>query len=42
LLQGVKTTCLPKYMEKLAFYLTFWKLGNYYRTYPAYVEDEVR
>jgi hypothetical protein len=22
--------------------LTFWKLGKYYRTYPAYVEDEVR
>ncbi len=21
--------------------LTFWKLGRYYRTYPAYVEDEV-
>lgn len=41
-LHGVKTTCLPKYMERLAFYLTFWKLGRYYRTYPAYVEDEVR
>jgi len=41
-LYGLKTTCLPKYMEKLAFYLTSWKLGNYYRTYPAYVEDEVR
>jgi hypothetical protein len=22
--------------------MTFWKLGRYYRTYPAYVEDEVR
>lgn len=42
ILYGSKTTCLPKYMEKLAFYLTFWKLGNYYRTYPVYVEDEVR
>ena len=41
-LHGVKTTCLPKYMERFAFYLTFWKLGRYYRTYPAYVEDEVR
>jgi hypothetical protein len=29
-------------MERLAYGLTFWKLGRYYRTYPAYVEDEVR
>ncbi len=41
-LRGTQTTCLPKYMERLAYYLTFWKLGRYYRTYPAYVEDEVR
>jgi putative intracellular protease/amidase len=40
-LYGKKTTCLPKYMERLAYYLTFWKLGKYYRTYPAYVEEEV-
>lgn len=37
-----RTTCLPKYMEWTAYALTFWKLGTYYRTYPAYVEDEVR
>jgi putative intracellular protease/amidase len=37
-----RTTCLPKYMEQLGYYLTFWRLGRYYRTYPAYVEDEVR
>lgn len=37
-----KTTCLPKYMEALAYALTAWKLGRYYRTYPVYVEDEVR
>ncbi len=37
-----KTTCLPKYMERAAYLLTFWKLGRYYRTYPVYVEDEVR
>jgi putative intracellular protease/amidase len=37
-----KTTCLPKYMERIAYTLTFWKLGKYYRTYPEYVEDEVR
>ena len=41
-LAGARTTCLPKYMERLAYYTTFWKLGRYYRTYPAYVEDEVR
>lgn len=41
-LRGKKTTCLPKYMEKVAYYLTAWKLGKYYRTYPAYVEEEVR
>jgi putative intracellular protease/amidase len=37
-----KTTCLPKYLERIAYYSTAWKLGKYYRTYPAYVEDEVR
>ena len=37
-----RTTCLPKYMERGGFLLTAWKLGRYYRTYPAYVEDEVR
>jgi putative intracellular protease/amidase len=40
-LAGRRTTCLPKYMERSAFALTAWKLGHYYRTYPAYVEDEV-
>jgi putative intracellular protease/amidase len=40
-LAGRRTTCLPKYMERSAFLLTAWKLGRYYRTYPAYVEDEV-
>jgi putative intracellular protease/amidase len=36
-----RTTCLPKYMERAAYYLTAWRLGRYYRTYPAYVQDEV-
>jgi putative intracellular protease/amidase len=36
------TTCLPKHMERSAWLLTAWKLGDYYRTYPEYVEDEVR
>jgi putative intracellular protease/amidase len=37
-----RTTCLPKWMERSAYYMTAWKLGRYYRTYDAYVEDEVR
>ena len=41
-LHGMKTTCLPKYMERAAYFSTFWRRGRYYRTYPAYVEDEVR
>jgi putative intracellular protease/amidase len=39
-LAGRRTTCLPKYMERTAYLLTAWRLGRYYRTYPAYVEDE--
>jgi putative intracellular protease/amidase len=41
-LHGLRTTCLPKFMERAAFYSTFWRRGRYYRTYPRYVEDEVR
>jgi len=41
-LHGYRTTCLPKYMERAAYLSTFWLRGRYYRTYPAYVEDEVR
>ena len=41
-LHGVRTTCLPKYMERSAYLATFWLRGRYYRTYPMYVEDEVR
>lgn len=37
-----KLTGLTKFLERLAYYITFWKLGNYYRTYPAYVQDEVK
>ena len=42
LLADRRTTCLPKYLERTAFYATAWRRGRYYRTYPAYVEDEVR
>ena len=37
-----RTTCLPKYMEAMSYLATGWRLGRYYRTYPAYVEDEVK
>jgi len=40
-LEGRKTTCLPKYMERTAYFLTAWRRGRYYRTYPAYVQEEV-
>ncbi|HEY6423177.1 MAG TPA: type 1 glutamine amidotransferase domain-containing protein [Pseudonocardiaceae bacterium] len=36
-----RTTCLPKYLERGAYYLTAWRHGRYYRTYQEYVEDEV-
>ena len=42
LLYGHTTTGLPKYLERSAFLATAWRLGRYYRTYPEYVEDEVR
>jgi len=42
LLYGRNTTCLPRYMERSAYLATAWKLGRYYRTYPLYVEQEVR
>jgi protease I len=41
-LYGRKTTALTKKMELAAWMLTRIYLGNYYRTYPIAVEDEVR
>jgi putative intracellular protease/amidase len=41
-LRGRRTTCLPKYMERIAYWSTAWIVGRYYRTYDAYVEDEVK
>ncbi len=29
-------------MERTAYLTTAWRLGRYYRTYPACVEDEVK
>jgi protease I len=41
-LHGLKTTALTRPMELAAWGLTCLYLGNYYRTYPTPVEDEVR
>jgi putative intracellular protease/amidase len=41
-LHGRRTTCLPRYLERLAYWMTAWQRGRYYRTYPTYVEAEVR
>jgi protease I len=42
ILYGRTTTCLTKKMELAAWALTRLYLGDYYRTYPITVEDEVR
>ena len=36
-----KLTGLTKSLERLAYYLTKWKLDDYYKTYPEYLQDEV-
>src|SRR5262249_15639461 len=41
LLSGRRTTGFPKYLERIARTGLVW-LGDYIRTYPTYVEDEVR
>src|SRR6516165_9598326 len=41
-LYGKRTTALTKFMELMAWTLTCLYLGDYYRTYPATVEDQVR
>jgi protease I len=40
-LYGRRTTALPAWMELAAWRLTRARLGDYYRTYPATVQDEV-
>lgn len=40
-LYGRRLTGLTKRLERTGYYLTAWRLGDYYRTYPEYVEDEV-
>ena len=41
-LAGRRTTCLPKYLERLGAVGMAWKRDYSMRTYPAYVEDEIR
>ena len=41
-LHGRKTTALTKLLELTAWQMTRHWLGNYYRTYPVTVEDEVK
>lgn len=41
IIYNYKVTALTKFLEKTAYYITAWKHGNYYRTYPEYVQDEV-
>ena len=31
---------LQMLQKRAGYFLTFWRLGDYYRTYPEYVEDE--
>lgn len=40
-IHGRTMTALTKRLERTAYFLTAWKLGSYYRTYPEYVQDEV-
>lgn len=40
-LHNKRTTCLPKYMERLAYWSTMLFLGRYFKTYDMYVQDEV-
>ncbi len=41
-LEGRTMTALTRRLEMSAWLLTAWKLGDYYRTYPTWVQDEVQ
>ncbi|MFN8578773.1 MAG: type 1 glutamine amidotransferase domain-containing protein [Candidatus Sericytochromatia bacterium] len=41
IIYGKKLTALTKQLEMTAYFLTFWLRGDYYRTYPEYVQDEI-
>jgi putative intracellular protease/amidase len=42
ILDGKTVTALTKSLERSALWLTFWRVGRRFRTYPVYTEDEVR
>ena len=39
---GRRLTALTKLLERSGYWLTMWTLGKRFRTYPAYVQDEMR
>jgi putative intracellular protease/amidase len=41
-LHGKRLTGLTKKLERAAFWMTVWTLGRHFRTYPEYVQDEVK
>jgi len=42
IIYNYKLTALTKSLEKLAYYITAWKLKDYYRTYATYTQDAVQ
>ncbi|MBV1857548.1 MAG: type 1 glutamine amidotransferase domain-containing protein, partial [Nannocystaceae bacterium] len=38
---GRRMTALTKLLERSGYWLTMWTLGKRFRTYPAYVQDEM-
>jgi putative intracellular protease/amidase len=41
-LHGRRLTALTKILERTGFWATVWTLGRHFRTYPEYVQDEVK
>jgi putative intracellular protease/amidase len=41
-LHGKRLTGLTKFLERSAYWMTAWTLGRHFRTYPEYVQDEVK
>jgi putative intracellular protease/amidase len=41
MIAGRTLTALPKFMEFAAWVLTAWKIGDHFRTYPTWVQQEV-
>jgi putative intracellular protease/amidase len=41
-INGRRLTGLTKTLERAGFWMTVWTLGRHFRTYPEYVQDEVK